>query len=256
MKVEVEIGDDGSVSEEHLTKLPDGLKAHLHALSDRTFKEGYQKGMAKKAAELTPHLVDPTERERLANIQAELEERKIKDAERDKQYEEAQRLRDERHAKQLEQTKQEIAKRDARLRQAIATEIKSEALKAGAREESLGELAVILGGEIDLNEALEPFVKGRDGQPAVDAKGQPLTIEGRVRAYLETNRHHLRANVGAGGGARGGASFAHLSGDAQDAAREIESIRERIASKGDRSDQSIEDLYQASRRLRKAHAGS
>jgi hypothetical protein len=36
----------------------------------------------------------------------------------------------------------------------------------------------------------------------------------------------------------------------------METIRTRIAEKGDRSDQSIDDLYQASRRLRKANAGS
>jgi hypothetical protein len=42
-------------------------------LSDKAFNEGFQKGNAKKAEELKPHLVDPAERERLKTLEKENE---------------------------------------------------------------------------------------------------------------------------------------------------------------------------------------
>lgn len=254
-KIEIEIPDDGKITDDFVAKLPDPLKKFTDTLSDRVFREGYAKGMAKKADELKPHLVDPTERERLAATAAELEELKAKELERDKKYEEARAMREAAHKKDLEKTQAEIARRDDRLRKSIRAEIQSAALKAGARDESLDELAAILGGEIDLDDALEPFVKGADGKPAVDDKQQRVTIEGRVRAYLDGHRHHLKSNLGSGGGAPGGKSFAHLSGKAQDAARAVAALEERITKEG-ATDALVTQLFEAQRAARAAQAGA
>jgi hypothetical protein len=254
-KIEIEIPDDGKVPDDFLARLPDPLKKFTDTLSDRVFKEGYAKGMAKKADDLKPHLVDPAERERQAAASAELEELKARELEREKKYEEARALRETAHKKDLEKTQAEIARRDARLRKSIRADIQSAALKAGARDESLDELSAILGGEIDLDDALEPYVKGADGKPAVDDTQQRVTIEGRVRAYLDGHRHHLKSNLGSGGGASGGKSFAHLTGKAQDAARAVVALEEQIAKEG-ASDALVGRLFEAQRAARAAQAGA
>lgn len=255
MKVELELADDGTVTDDVLKALPDPIKKYFAEGSDRGFKEGYAKGMATKARELQPHLVDPLDREKTAQAMAELEERRIKDAERDKRYEEAMKLREDSHKRDIDARQQEIVKREQKLRKAIGSEIRAAAVQAGARDESVHELMMILGAEVDLNEDLEPYVKGTDGKPALDAKGQALTIEGRVKAYLDANRHHLKSNTGTGGGARGGASFAHLSADGQDAARAVEVAQARITG-GDRSDVAVNALFEAQRKLKRAQAGA
>lgn len=258
----IDVGDDGKIGE-----LPEALKTHLAAqiettlkakekeLSDRAFNEGFQKGNAKKAEELKPHLVDPAERERLKTLEKENEAMKIADLEREKKYEEANKIREDRHAKELAEKNEAIAKREGKLRSGAKSEIKAAALKYGARDESLNELAILLGGEIDFDDQLEPFIKGADGKPAVDAKGQPLTIEGRVRAYLDANRHHVKAPGGSGGGARGGASFDSLSDAARDAQSKVDDAEKRL-KENPRDNQAITDLHEASKALARAKAGA
>ena len=176
-KIEIEIDDATGAPKD----LPDALKPW----QQRQFNEGFQKGSAKKA-ELA------------------------------KDHDKAKQLREEQHQKDLETRDTAIKTRDEKLRIGVNAEIKAAALRVGARDESLDELIKLLGGEIHFDEKLDPIVKGADGKPAVDDKGQLLTIEGRVRQYLDKNRHHLKPAGGTGGGAGGGASFAHLTGDLRD----------------------------------------
>lgn len=257
----IEVGDDGKITGE----LPDALKSHISSqleislkakereLSDKAFNEGFAKGNAKKAEELKPHLVDPAERERLKTLEKENEAMKIADLERDKKYEEANKIREERHAKELAAGQEAISKRDGKLRNGARSEIKAAALKYGARDESLNELAILLGGEVDFDDQLEPFVKGADGKPAVDAKGQPVTIEGRVRAYLDANRHHVKGPGGVGGGAGGGASFDHLS-DAVVAAQAKRDAAQKVFDANPRSNDLLLALHAAEQELTKAKA--
>lgn len=215
----IEIGDDGRI----VGDLPDALKGMLEAqkaealktakaeIHQNAFNEGFAKGNAKKADELRPLIADPAEKERLKALEQENEKLKIAELERQKNYEEANRLREERYQRELREKDEAIGKRQSRLKDGAIAKIEAAATKLGARDESLGELSLILGGEIDFDENLEPYVKGRDGKPAVDAKGQAITIEGRVRQYLDANRHHLKGPGGSGGGAKGGASFDSLS---------------------------------------------
>ena len=61
MKIELEIPDGAELTQADVDKNP-ALKAFAAGLSDKVFKEGFQKGSAKKADELRPHLIDPAER--------------------------------------------------------------------------------------------------------------------------------------------------------------------------------------------------
>lgn len=262
-KFEIEVGDDGKFAGE----LPDAIKAHIGTLvdtsvktkekelSDKYFNEGFAKGNAKKADELRPHIIDPAERERLKTLEQENENLKIAELERGKKYEDANKIREDRHAKELAEKNQAITLREGKLRGGAKSEIKAAALKFGARDESLDELSAILGGEIDFDEHLDAFVKAADGKPAVDAKGQPLTIEGRVRMYLDSHRHHVKGQEGQGGGARGGASFDHLSDDVRDAQAKFDAA-EKALKADPRNDQAVLDLGKATQALTRAKAGA
>jgi hypothetical protein len=113
---------------------------------------------------------------------------------------------------------------------------------------------MLLGADLDLDADLMPFVKGADGKPAADKDGKPVTIEGLVKAYLDTHPHHRAATTGTGGGARGGASNQHLTTEARDAQAKVDDIKGRIA-KDPRNDALVSALYEAERDLRKAQAG-
>ena len=255
----IEVGEDGKIAGD----LPDAIKAHLQAqidaakketekeVSQRAFNDGFAKGNAKKADELRPLIVDPAERERMKSLEKELEDRKIADLERDKKYEEAAKIREERFQKELSEKDQAIQARQGKLRIGINATIQAAALKYGARDESLGELAAILGGEIDFDEHLDPFVKGSDGKPAVDAKGQALTIEGRVRQYLDSHRHHVKGPGGTGGGAPGGASLDNLS-DAVIAAQAKVDAAQKAFDANPRDNNTLVALHRAEQELKSA----
>lgn len=258
----IEVDDKGQI----VGELPDALKTHIGTaidttlktkekeLSDRAFNEGFAKGNAKKADELRPHIIDPAERERMKTLEKELEDRKIADLERDKKYEEANAIREKRYQDELSKKDEAIGLRESKLKAGARSEIKAAALKFGARDESLDELASILAGEIHFDEKLDPIVMGTDGKAAVDAKGQPLTIEGRVRAYLDSHRHHVKGQEGHGGGAGRGATFDNLSDDAR-AAQEKVAAAEKALAENPRSDAAVLDLHNAQQALNRANKG-
>lgn len=257
----IEVGEDGKI----VGDLPEALKGAIDAqlqtvlktakaeIHQAAFNEGFAKGNAKKADELRPLIADPAEKERLKTLEQENEKLKIAELERQKNYEEAQKIREERFAKELREKDEAITKRHGKLRSGALAEIKASALKFGAREESLGELALILGGEIDFDEELEPYVKGHDGKPAVDAKNQPITIEGRVRQYLDANRHHLKGPGGSGGGAKGGASFDSLSDAVTSAQARVDEAKKKL-EQDPRNNDAVLELRNAHKALAEAKA--
>ncbi len=202
-KLEVDIGDDGKIGT---------LPPELQQFFDKGFNEAYAKGAAKKAEEMKPHVADPVERERLKQLEEENQKFKLSEAEREKRYEDALKMRDDKHAKDLSERDEKIKVREGKIRKAVDARIEAAAVKAGARDESLAELVKILGGDIDLDADLEPFVKGSDGKPAVDKDKKPIDIEGHVKAYLESHAHHRKAQGGKGGGAPGGRAFRETGG--------------------------------------------
>ncbi len=255
----IEIGDDGKIAGD----LPDALKTHLQTqidteaskrakeASDRAFNEGFAKGNAKKAEELRPYMQDPAERERAKSVEQELEKLKIADLERNKQYEDANRIREERHTKDLAEASDRVKTRDGKLRQFVGSEVKQAAMKFGAREDALDHIARLVGGEIDFDENLEPFIKGTDGKPAVDAKGQLLTVEGRVRQFLDSNRFYVKGPGGVGGSAPGGASFDNLSDAVVTAQAKVDAAQKALAANM-RDNNALLALHQAEQELAKA----
>jgi hypothetical protein len=117
------------------------------------------------------------------------------------------------------------------------------AIAAGARDESLSELKVILGAYVGFSDDMEPFIKGEDGQPRRLANGQNVPIKAFVKDYLDTHPHHRKPAAGVGGGARGGRTFQGYDRDQPTLA----TARARV-DQGDRSAGAINELFEASRR--------
>lgn len=201
----IEVDDQGNIG-----TLPEPVQAFVNKAINEAFKRGAQK----VEREMSSRAIDPAERERLLQAQADANLLREEIATRDKNFEEAARLREERFQRELDQREQtlksketEIGRRDARLRGMLGAEIRAAAVAAGAREESLPELQKLLGADLDLDENLEPFVKGEGNAPKLDKDGKPVSIEGLVREYLASHPHHLRGGQSQSGRAQGGASI-------------------------------------------------
>jgi hypothetical protein len=219
-EITVEVDDKGNIG-----KLPDELQRFL----DKQINESYKRGAAKVEADLTPKLMDPAKAERMKTLEDENNRFKEEQARANKNYEEADRLKDERFTKQLGEKDtlltskdQEIARRQDRLRGMLGSEIKAHAIAAGARAESLPELVKLLGADVDLDADLNAFVKGADGKPAAGKDGKPITVEGLVTQYLAEHPHHVGSRRGQNGGARGGATFAGVKAGGDDPIAEAE----------------------------------
>jgi hypothetical protein len=203
--LEIEIGDDGAIG-----KLPDPLQKFL----DKRIDEAFRKGADKTERALSPLTVDPVEMERLRGRDKLLSDHELKIAERDKEYEKARKLHEDAAAREkaeaVKAEKAQTAKAVERVKDGVRKTIRAAALANGARAESLDELERLLAADIDLDAELNEYVvdaKDRKA-PRLGADGQPVTVEGLVADYLTTHPHHVAAAPGAGGGARGGATFA------------------------------------------------
>lgn len=260
--LQIEIDDTTGQPKE----IPDALKKVIDAQIaqgvDTGFKARHAELRTKLEAELaaknTSGTASEADRARLKALEEELDRHRIADAERKADYDKAQKIReeadkkrdDERAAKDAERDK-EITRRDGRLREMARTEIKVVAKTLGARDESLDELGKLLGADLDLDADLNAFVKGADGKPAADKDGNPVTIEGHVKAYLDTHPHHRASTAGAGGGARGGANLEHLTGPVRAAQQKVNEAQEKLA-KNPSSNVAVNDLLEAQRALKQA----
>jgi hypothetical protein len=110
------------------------------------------------------------------------------------------------------------------VRDSVAKTIRAAAATHGARAESLDELERLLAVDVDLDDDLQEFVKGADGKPRTDDKGQRVTVEGLVADYLKSHTHHVAVAPAKGGKAPGGSTLAGrppaAPGDARAVARE------------------------------------
>lgn len=230
--IEVAISDDGKIE-----KVP----AEIQKLIDRAFGQGQAKA-SDEAAERTKAEIDrikkagdlsPAEREKLQTTEAELSKAREALALRDKNYDEAQKIRDARHTAELAErdvkvkaTEAELDKRTDRIRTLLGKEIRAIATAEGARKESLDELEVLLGGRIGLDDALQAFVKdAKDaGKTALGQDGKPVTVEGLVKQYLTDHPHHRAGTPGRGGGAGGGRSTVGATGATGDKAHAFDAL--------------------------------
>jgi hypothetical protein len=198
--------------------LPKALPEPLQRELDRRVNASVQTALknAEKKGGLTP-----AEREELAALREDKSRLEQSVAEHNKDWQEALRIQAERlEAKRAA----ELAARDADVKahkdriakyqeQTKLGAIRAAAVAAGARDESLPELEVLLGANIQFDaETDAPFVPGADGTK------QP--IEQFVTDYLTKHPHHLGRGKGTPGRAPGGASFAGRTINTADAKKE------------------------------------
>lgn len=201
----VEVDDKGNIGT---------LPPELQKFFDTRVNDAFGRGAKKVEEELRGKLADPAQIERLKLLDEENSRLKEAEARAKQNFEEADRLKEERYQKQLAEKdtalaakETEIARRETRLRSSLGSEIRAAAVAAGARDESLPELVKLLGADLELDpETLEPFVKGADGKP-LTKDGKPVSIEGHVAQYLTDHPHHLAGKRGQSGRAKGGASL-------------------------------------------------
>ena len=211
----VPLNADGSIG-----TLPDPLQK----LIDTRIREATARAKAKPA--------DPVETERLKTLESELETYRLKDAEAGKRYEEAIAIREAREQAERARLQTEIDRRTDRLRKALHADIQSDALKAGARDESLDELAALLAPKVSLNDDLEPVVDGAE------------TIDALVAGYLDARPHHRRSSGGQSMQTIGGvASRTGHTGTGTDAA--VQAVLDRIQRRGRPTGQDLKDLAAA-----------
>jgi hypothetical protein len=212
--VEVEIGDDGKIG-----TLPEAVQKFLDKRigeATSSAKAAAAKDLEAKIADLKRGGLDAADRERLKTLEGDLSRANEEVAKAKGDAAEAERIRSERHAKELKERDDkvkaahgEVDKRTKRIRELVGKDIKIAALQAGAREESLDELEQLLGPSIGLDDALQAFVQDANeaGKARLDKDGKPVSIEGFVAEYLTAHPHHKSAPVGRGGRATGGRSL-------------------------------------------------
>lgn len=253
-RLELEIDEKGDI----VGEIPPPLKALVEREQTMSYGNGFKNGSSETAEKAKKQFEDtlklelakkdalaPMEREKLARYEEENNalNARLTEAMRDKTQ--TLREREEAHARELLGRSDALKARDQRIATLVGDQLEGLAMSAGAREESLPELKLILSNYVGFTDQMEPFVKGEDGQPRRLANGQAVTLKAFVKDYLETHPHHRKPASGHGGGARGGATFHGYTRDTVSA----DAAKQRITN-GDRSPGAINELFEATRKAR------
>lgn len=198
---------------------PSALKAILERESIMSYGNGVKSGQGKAAEEAKKQLEEtlrlekskweaqlPLEREKWSSVETENKALKSQLLDHARESQMTLRQREEAHAAELLARADALKVRDAKIRGLVNANVKALAAQAGAREESLSELEVILSASIGYDEQMDPYVKDADGNPKLQA-GKRVSIESYVKEYLDTHPHHRKPVNARGGDARGGASL-------------------------------------------------
>jgi len=252
-RIELELDDKGDV----VGDVPAEIAAILKRVETTSHGVGYGKGVEQAAKDAKKQIEDaialekarfdalqPLERERVSRMEADNQTLSQRLTEASKEHDRTLKQREEAHARQLVENAEQLKRRNERIQTLTAREIRMEALQAGARDESLDELEVILGRFIGYDDDMLPFVRQADGSPQLQA-GKPVPLGSFVKQYLDNHPHHRRAATGRGGDARRGASLSGTTG----APATVEAARQRFEG-GDRSPSAINDIFEASRKKR------
>lgn len=232
--------------------------AQIEALFKRTETTGYGNGLKKgredagveSKAELEARLASertkweeshPLDKAKLRELEDDNKRFRESEASLVKRYTDNQREREESHAKEVANKNERVGALTRKLNDMLASQIRTEAASAGARDESLDELAVILRHYIELDDNLETIVKDTDGKPTMK-QGKPISSAEFIRDYLGKHAHHRKPAGGPGGGARGGASYQGNTSAVSETA-----AVDRVTG-GDRSPDAINSLFEATRR--------
>lgn len=250
-RFEIELDDKG----EFLGDVPAELSEVIKRAEIMAHGNGFRGGQSKAAEEGKAQLDAAIKAER-ARLEAQqpLEREKWQAAEEENKTLKTQltnsmressktlQQREEAHAEEITKRVESLNKRNQKIQALVTANLRSLAAQAGARDESLSELEVILQHRIGYDDDMEPYVKAEDGSPAKTTAGNPLGIDVFVKQYLDNHPHHRKPAQGRGGDARGGASLNRGLGGGT-----LDSARSRVEA-GDRSAEAINDLFNAGRR--------
>lgn len=251
-RLEIEIDDKG----DFVGQTPAELEAILKRIEAEHYKSGYGKGVEQSASKAKQQIEDgikhemakreamePLEKERVARVMSENEGLSSKVAEMARESDRLLKSREESHARELIDRTEKIARRDARIKDLTKTSIRTDAQRAGARDESLDELEVILSHYIGFDDEMQPFVKNPDGTAQLQ-HGKPVAVSAFVQQYVESHPHHRRPANPRGGDPRRGASLSHSGSGGTT----VDAARNRIEKDNDRSAGAINDLFNATRK--------
>ncbi|MGE0451781.1 MAG: hypothetical protein AB7Q29_19565 [Vicinamibacterales bacterium] len=246
----IEIDDKG----DFVGQLPTEIDAILKRIETTAHGKGFGAGSAKAAEEAKKQIEDtvrakvaefearqPLERERYENIEKENTSLKTQVTDIRTAHDRTLRAREEQHAEELNRRVEALRKRDTRIADLVNGQIRSMAIAAGCREESIEHVALIIGHQIGFTDDMEPFIKAADGSP-LQHHGKAVTIESHVRSFMDSYpnfRKPTQPKPGQGGRA---ASFQAGAGGAS-----ADEARQRVES-GDRSPAAINDLFLAGRK--------
>jgi hypothetical protein len=252
-RLEIEIDDKG----EFVGDLPEPLKAILTREQTMSYGNGFKNGVSETTEKTKKQFEDtlklelakkealaPLEREKFARIEEENAALNARLTESMRESNQTLRAREEAHARELLNRTDALSTRNARITALVGEQLEGLAMSAGAREESLPELKVILGNYIGFSDDMEPFIKGEDGQPRRLSNGNPVTLKAFVKDYIDSHAHHKAPSKGVGGGARGGAV---ARGYQAGTTPSLDAAKARI-DRGDRSNGAITELFEASRK--------
>lgn len=250
-KFEIELDDKG----EFLGTVPPEFDSVLTRIKTTSHGEGYGKGAAKAAEEAKQQIAEAIKAAKLKmELDAPMERAKFDEIDtRNKQLTGQVQAMAQEHQKTLTQTAEThaveitkraeaLTKRNQKIQTLVNAHLRALAAQAGARDESLSELEVILQHRIGFTDDMEPYVKGEDGQPAKTTAGNALPIDVFVKQYLDNHSHHRKPAPGKGGDARRGASLSGHQGIPS-----VDAAGQRI-DQGDHSSDAINDLYLATRK--------
>lgn len=250
-KFEIEVDDKG----EFVGTVPNEIDAILKRIEITAHGTGFRSGQGKATEDAKKQIEDAVKSERLkieSSMPAERakwseieEQNKLIKGQYDNSLQEHRKIltaREEAHANEILKRSEAIKVRDQRIRDQVNATLRAQAAQAGARDESLAELEVILQHRIGFDDDMLPFVKAEDGTPAKTTAGNPLPIDVFVKQYLDNHPHHRKPVPGRGGDARGGAS---LRGGGTVAT--LDGAKARVDA-GDRSLDAINDMFQAGRK--------
>lgn len=184
--IAVPLNEDGSIG-----ALPDPLQKFFDAKIAQVSKRFEAK---------TGGLSDPVERERLRQLEEENQRFRVSEAERDKRYEEALKMREDEWSRKFKDAESALERRGQRIAQLVGAEVRNAALRYGARAEAVEDIEALLDSRIAINDDLQAVV--------INAKGEPTdqTVDDLVKATLDAKQYLRATPTATGGGARGGAS--------------------------------------------------
>ena len=248
----VEIDDKGEV----IGQTPAELEAIIRRAELAADGRGYGRGAQKAAEEAKKQIEDtikariaefearqPLERERYEGIEKENQAIKTRLDEMVRTHDRTLRSREEQHAEELNRRVEMLKGRDGRIQGLVREQIRGLAVAAGARDESLDEIQIIIGHQTGYDDEMNPYIKGPDGSP-LQQHGKAVTLESYVKNYVDTHPHH-RKTVTQRTTQTGRPASQFNQGNANGVS--LERAQKRIAE-GDRSPTAINEVFEAIRK--------